>query len=148
MTYKLYNDGPGFLLMDPTQPVNSIAVPDLEHLMQLRIRIGEYLDNATTDGPAVGTVAGKELTYINTVQARQVAQRQGITIPNRTIVYNCDAGNILGAKKDGGRWIVPKWSFVEWLKGYKIHRAKLDQQGQGPNATGDHTATTGDHIAT
>ena len=136
--YKIYEDGPGFLIQDPHSPTNSIAVPNVECILQLRARLEQYLTDARTDGPALATQAGKELTMINTVAARRVAQRKGFDIPNRTILYACKSGNIIGAKKDGGRWILPKWAFIEWLDEYaQERRRRRDAQVEALYANGE-----------
>lgn len=124
MRYNLYTDGPGFLIIDQERKGNAISIPDLEHLIEINVRIVDYVNTAKADGDSGASEASRELAYISSAKARQLAADDGFTINNSTILYALTAGNINGAKKQGGRWIMPKWAWTEWFEAWKADRLR------------------------
>jgi hypothetical protein len=57
-----------------------------------------------------------EEAYIDTLAAQELARAEGRPIGARTLLYNLNAGNIPGAAKSGGRWILSEPQFLRWLR--------------------------------
>jgi hypothetical protein len=110
-------DGPRLVIASPNDDFNAIRVDDLSALLRLRQRIEQYIFDQQPDGvlqPDDG-VLGMIGEYIDTVEARKIAAEAGHRLPSSTIVSACARGTLPGARKDGGRWMVPVKEFHVWL---------------------------------
>lgn len=54
--------------------------------------------------------------YLQIKQTAQEFKLAGILITSRTVIRMCVRGELVGAKKIGGRWFVPR-SAIDVLKG-------------------------------
>lgn len=63
--------------------------------------------------------------YIRSVEALEIAREMGFEVPRiHTVNSACVHGSILGARKPGTRWEMPKAEYIKWLRTWAAKRER------------------------
>ena len=107
----------GFIITRADDDRHALYVDDLSQLLRLRARLNDYIDTQEADGALDVPISD----YITSIDARDIAAADGYTLALSTLNSACKLGIIQGARKNGGRWEMPRADFEDW---YRVWRTK------------------------
>lgn len=102
------------LIRNVNERGQQLLVADLRDLLQLHEAISAHLESKhIAQKPVQPATADEDI--ISAIQARELAEQQGVELNESTLRMAMQRGAIAGAHKRGGRWYLPEAEFLQWL---------------------------------
>ncbi|MBV7333463.1 hypothetical protein KFU94_35560 [Chloroflexi bacterium TSY] len=105
------------IIQDGADESNQLLVGDIDSMKNLIARLDAWRKTLETDGHI--SDANVDDPWINTPEARKIAEDAGFDLASTTITRAVTRGNLGQVRKDGGRWAFRRSAFETWFEGWK-----------------------------